>query len=186
MDNYTENQKRYNTFDDEWDLCTEFVPEGVPDVDWDEDKGLLPEQNRYVAPSTSSIPELSSFQLDVFVGSEVPTSVLHSPPSLDNILYHWYGYLFSIESIQDSNSIMSLRDTASRVCKANAPLSPSSSEQNAMCSFLRLFIGAKPIPCSLCDLQDGSEMNCERQRPNSGSPPLSMLNYRRSWSLTVP
>ena len=30
------------------------------------------------------------------------------------------------------------------------------------------------------------EMNCERQRPNSGSPPLSMLSYRRSWSLTVP
>ena len=30
------------------------------------------------------------------------------------------------------------------------------------------------------------EMNCEQQRPNSGSPPLSMLSYRRSWSLTVP
>ena len=30
------------------------------------------------------------------------------------------------------------------------------------------------------------EMNCERQRPNSGSPPLSILSYRRSWSLTVP
>ena len=30
------------------------------------------------------------------------------------------------------------------------------------------------------------EMNCERHRPNSGSPPLSMLSYRRSWSLTVP
>ena len=33
---------------------------------------------------------------------------------------------------------------------------------------------------------DAGEMNCERQRPNSGSPPLSMLSYRRSWSLTVP
>ena len=33
---------------------------------------------------------------------------------------------------------------------------------------------------------DLSEMNCKRQRPNSGSPPLSMLSYRRSWSLTVP
>ena len=156
MDNYTENQKWYNTFDDEWDLCTEFDPEGVPDVDWDEDEELLPEQNGYVAPSTSSIPEPSSFQLDVFVGSKVPMSVLPSLPSLNNILYHRYSYLFPIESIQDSNSTMSLCDVALRVCEANAPLSPSSSEQNAMCSFLCLFIGAKPIPCSLCDLQDGS------------------------------
>ena len=31
-----------------------------------------------------------------------------------------------------------------------------------------------------------NEMNCERQRPNSGSPLLSMLSYRWSWSLTVP
>ena len=42
----------------------------------------------------------------------------------------------------------------------------------------------------LCKLGQGDgvvcEMNCERQRPNSGSPPLSMLSYRRSWSLTVP
>ena len=35
-------------------------------------------------------------------------------------------------------------------------------------------------------LQPTTEMNCEWQRPNSGSPPLSMLSYRRSWSLTVP
>ena len=156
MDNYTEDQKQYNTFDDKWDLCTELDPKGVPDFDWDEDEELLPEQNGYVAPSTSSIPEPSSFQLDVFVGSEVPMSVLPSLPSLDNILYHQYGYLFPIESIQDSDSTMSLRDVASRVCEANTPLSPSSSEQNAMCSFLCLFIGAKPIPRSLCDLQDGS------------------------------
>ena len=173
MDNYTENQKQYNAFDDEWDLCTEFDPEGVPDSDWDEDEQLLPEQNGYaapptsgipeIAPSTSSIPEPSSFQLDVFVGSEIPTSVLPSSPTLDNILYHRYGYLFPIESIHDSGSTMSLRDAASRVCEANAPLSPSNSEQNAMCSFLRLLIGAKPIPRSLCDLQDGSLLEQYKQ-----------------------
>ena len=32
----------------------------------------------------------------------------------------------------------------------------------------------------------GGEMNCEQQRPNSGSPPLSMLSYSQSWTLTVP
>ena len=34
--------------------------------------------------------------------------------------------------------------------------------------------------------QADNEMNCEQHRPNSGSPLLSMLSYRWSWSLTVP
>ena len=38
------------------------------------------------------------------------------------------------------------------------------------------------VDMSRCDY----EMNCEQQRPNSGSPPLSMLSYSRSWTLTVP
>ena len=105
-----------------------------------------------IALSTSSIPEPSAFQLDVFVGSEVPTSVLSSPPSLDNILYHRYGYLFPIKPIEDSDPIMSLRDTTLRVCEGNTPQSPSNSEQNAMWYFFNLLIGAKSIPRSLCDL----------------------------------
>ena len=164
----------------------EFDPEGVPEFDWDEDKTPLPEQEGYkvpstssipennpstsgipeivpsttsvskIAPSTSSIPELSSFQLDVFVGSEVPTSVLPSLPSLNNILYHRYGYLFPIEPIEDSDPTMSLHDVTLRVCEGNAPQSSSNSEQNAMWYFLNLLIGAKSIPHSLCDLRDGS------------------------------
>ena len=51
------------------------------------------------------------------------------------------------------------------------------------------FLTSTLIPDSMpFDLHSSasSEMNCERQRPNSGSPPLSVLSYRWSWSLTVP
>ena len=156
MANYPENQKRYNAFEDEWDVCTEFNPADILEFDWDEDETPLPEREGYKVPSTSSILELpSSFQPNVFVGNEVPTSVLPSPPPLDDILYQRYGFLCSTEPIPPDSTV-SLNHMAKVVCEGAAPVSSSSSERNAMRYFLNLLIGAKSIPCSLCDLRDGS------------------------------
>ena len=38
----------------------------------------------------------------------------------------------------------------------------------------------------LCCADGPVEINCEWQRPNSGSPLLSVLSYSQSWTLTVP
>ena len=64
----------------------EFNPEGVPEPTWDEDPLELT-MPRYKALSTSSVPEPPSFQPDVFISNEVPTSVLPSPPPLNDILH---------------------------------------------------------------------------------------------------
>jgi len=162
MDNYAENQKRYNVFDDEWDICTEFNPNSVTDPAWDEEpiEDIMP---RYKAPSASSIPKLPSFQPNVFVGNEVPTSVLPSPPSLSDVLYQCYGFLCLTESIHNHNSTMPLNVAAKRVCEGGASLPSSISERNSMCHFLNLLIGTKPIPHSLCDLQDGSLLKQYKQ-----------------------
>jgi len=129
MDNYAENQKRYNVFDDEWDICTEFNPNSVTDPAWDEEpiEDIMP---RYKAPSASSIPKLPSFQPNVFIGNEVPTSVLPSPPSLSDVLYQHYGFLCLTESIHNHNSTMPLNVAAKRVCEGGASLPSSISERN--------------------------------------------------------
>ena len=153
MENYTDKQMRYNAFDDEWDICMEFDPEGVPEPTWDEDPLELT-MPRYEAPSTSSVPEPPSFQPDVFVGNEVPLSVLPSPPPLNDILHQHYGFLCPADSIPNYDSTMSLNLAAKRVCEGDASLPPSNSERNTMCHFLNLLIGAKSIPHFLRDFQD--------------------------------
>ena len=162
MKNYTEKQMQYNTFDNEWDICTEFNPEGVPEPTWDEDLLELT-MPRYKAPSTSSVPKPPSFQPDVFVSNEVPTSVLPSPPPLNDILHRRYSFLCPTDSIPNHDSTMSLNPTAKRVCEGAASLPLSSSERNAMCHFLNLLIGTRSIPHSLCDFQDGSLLEQYKQ-----------------------
>ncbi|KIM63402.1 hypothetical protein SCLCIDRAFT_24294 [Scleroderma citrinum Foug A] len=105
MENYTEKQMRYNAFDNEWDICMEFDPEGVPEPTWDEDLLELT-MPRYEAPSTSSIPEPPSFQPDVFISNKVSTSVLPSPPPLNDILHRWYSFLCPTDSIPNHDSTM--------------------------------------------------------------------------------
>ena len=107
MENYTNTQMRYNAFDDEWDICTEFNPEGVPEPTWD-DEPFEETMPRYKAPSASSAPEPPSFQPDIFVGNKVPMSVLPSPPPLNDILYQRYSFLCQTESIHNHDSAMSL------------------------------------------------------------------------------
>ena len=64
---------------------------------------------------------------------------------------------------------------------------PSHPRSTNLAMFLLASLGFPVLPfSSRTDRVVLGEMNCERQRPNSGSPPLSMLSYRRSWSLTVP
>ena len=162
MENYTEKQMRYNVFNNEWDICMEFDPEGVPEPTWDEDPLELT-MPRYEAPSTSSVPEPPSFQPDVFIGNEVPTSVLPSPPPLNDILHQRYSFLCPTDSIPNHDSTMSLNPTAKRVCEGATSLPLSSSEQNAMCHFLNLLIRTRSIPHSLCDFQDGSLLEQYKQ-----------------------
>ena len=94
-------------------------------------------------------------------------------------LVHWKGY---DESERTWEPVSNLKNSPEIVEQFHAS-HPSAPRRLRMTQvdFNSLF---SAVPSNHCD--PFPEMNCERQRPNSGSPPLSMLSYRRSWSLTVP
>ena len=58
---------------------------------------------------------------------------------------------------------MPLNVAAKRVCEGGTSLPLSISERNSMCHFLNLLIETRPIPHSLCDLQDGSLLEQYKQ-----------------------
>jgi hypothetical protein len=87
-DEYSDSQKRYNSFDDEWDVCTEFGTSVEPE---DDDIVML--------PATDPAPEPISWADDLAAAytqeaSEPTPGVLQHQDSLKDVLVNKYGFAF--------------------------------------------------------------------------------------------
>lgn len=160
MNNYSESQKRYNAFDNEWDVCTEFDPEGVVPPDpfehFDEDLG---------GPTTDSPPaavpsvNASSFQPGVFVGTEFPAPLPSHHLPLDEILYERYGFLYPLEPVNNLSTGSLEQETkqvAKYVCEGGAVPPSSTSALCAIHLFLHQLSRGESVSSGLRDLQDCS------------------------------
>lgn len=160
MCDYAESQKCYNAFDNEWDVCTEFDPEGVaspdPLEDFDED---------FDGPTTDPLPAAvpsvtaSLFQPGVFVGTEFPAPLSSCHLPLDEILYQRYGYLYPVESVSNPSTGSLERATkllAKNVCEGGATQPSSTPALSAVHLFLHQLSLGEPVSSGLRDLQDCS------------------------------
>ena len=154
---YPGGQKRYDSFTDEWDICTEFDPTAPPEddileIDFDDDDGG---QDAHTQSHNSPEPNPSAHQTARFVGGDVPQSESSVFPVLDDILQQRYGFTCSHSTrlAPPSNTITEL---AIKVCEGRAPSAMTSSLRNTAAAFLELLISGEPLNPDVCDMLDGS------------------------------
>ena len=154
---YPGGQKHYDSFMDEWDICTEFDPTAPPEDDileihFDDDDGS---QDMHMQSYNLPEPNPSAHQTARFMGGDVPQSESLISPILDDILQQWYGFTCS-HSTHLTPSSNTITELAIRVCKGWAPSAMTSSLRNTAAAFLELLISGEPLNPAVCDMLDGS------------------------------
>ena len=149
---YPGSQKCYDSFMDEWDICTEFDPTAPPgddilEIDFDDDDGG---QDTHMQPYNSPEPNPLAHQTACFVGGDVPQSEPSVSPILNDILQQRYGFTCSHSTClaPSSNTITELMI---KVCKGQAPSTITSSLCNTAAAFLELLISGEPLVCNMLD-----------------------------------
>jgi len=148
-DDYPGAQRCYNPFTDQWDICTEFDPSAVlvEESDFDDDFEPQPLE------SGNTTADLSAHHTTDFVGNTIPTSESPQFHPLEDVLYEWYGFVYSPSErpAPPSNAISQL---VIKICKGQATLPPSHTFHNAAVAFLAGLIDGRSL--NSCDMLDGS------------------------------
>ncbi|KAI9451862.1 hypothetical protein HD554DRAFT_2032838 [Boletus coccyginus] len=137
-EDYTETQRRYDPFANQWDICTEFDPSAVPPQP-------LEPGNTAADPSTH--------HTTTFVGDTIPTSESPQFPPLEDVLYERYGFVYS-PSQQPAPPSTPISQLAMKICEGQATLPHSRTLRDAAAAFLAGLIDGRSLNSP--DMLDGS------------------------------
>ncbi|KAI9455555.1 hypothetical protein HD554DRAFT_2178439 [Boletus coccyginus] len=148
-EDYTETQRRYDPFANQWDICTEFDPSAVPVEESDFDDDFEPQP---LEPGNTAA-DPSTHHTTTFVGDTIP--MLESPqfPPLEDVLYERYGFVYS-PSQQPAPPSTPISQLAMKICKGQATLPHSRTLRDAAAAFLAGLIDGRSLNSP--DMLDGS------------------------------
>ena len=153
-DSYTDSQRWYNSFRDEWDLCISLDPDAVHhDYNIDEQFDSSSAQDDPFQQISDDIGRITQKDMEAIYHDSPPVSQTITVPNLDDVLYWRYGFHPDGNRYQLPNNMLD----PGRVAKAlvEETLDIATNKPAVICFVSHLAsTNSSIIPVSLSDTQD--------------------------------
>jgi len=173
---FSDTQRRYNGFSDEWDLCHAFDPDGIPDEDYDDESFEYLPHELLTVPltqihSTVSLPNRQKALQDSFgvlkdiYDDEYVETPAYCEDHVEDILYYRYGFShtpgFVDFPVADADAVSYAKKTLaiSNDCFLKLDLA-------AFASFVRALVHKTNPHAALWDLDKANEVALANQDHN--------------------